>query len=302
MNRQDEEQADIRMRSFAPGASGRLRIDATTGGGRARLTALKLPRPGNFASTANSYVVWAVSEGRFVRLGHLETDANGNGGLEFTRPAEFDSYSVIVTAEPTAQAERPAGSPVLSTRAAEARALFSSDKDADRTARQQSASTTSGGGGASKRTSKSARLVDKSPWPRSSRAGDFYSDVENALDAQGGGQLLELFGTDVTPGAEGAARVAVRTGTGFARARFLSLPAPSTLGANVYVMWGVQPDGRIIYMGSLPTDLNLDVQEIYLRTAGFTADEYSLYLTAERQRPVHQPSNVRVLETRYHVK
>jgi hypothetical protein len=262
-------------------------------------------RGGRSGRRAGGYSDAFVCAGRERAFAHRRDDgrrALSPDGAQAAAPRQLRFDGVIVTAESTAQPERPAGSPVLSTRAAEARALFTSDKDAsDRTPGRQSAAS-GGGGRANRKTSKGARLLDKSPWPRSSRAGDFYSDVESALDAQGGGQLLELFGTDATPGAEGAARVAVRTGTAFARARFLSLPAPSTLGANVYVMWGVQPDGRIIYMGSLPTDLNLDVHEIYLRTAGFTADEYSLYLTAEKQRPVHQPSNVRVLETRLHVK
>lgn len=290
----------LHMRSFSKGASGSLRIDPTASGGRGRLTALKLPRPRNIAPTAETYVVWAVSEGRFVRLGELKTDSRGNGGLEFSRPADFDSYSVIVTAEPNAQAERPAGAPVLSTRANEARAMFSADKTAD--APKQSVAVNNNNRGARQRGAANALKLDKTPWPRSGRAGDFYDGVEEALDASGGGHLLELTGTDATPGAQAVARVTVRTGTGFARARFRALPRPSTLGANTYVLWGVQPDGRIIYMGSLPTELELDKQEIYVRTDGFSADDYSLYVTAEKQRPVSAPSNVRVLETRYLVK
>src|SRR5205823_5664948 len=125
---QGGERVDIRLRSLTTRATGRLTVEASEGGGRARLTALNLPDPQTVAAGATTYVVWAVSGGRIVRLGELQRDARGNGGLAFGRPEGLEHYGVIVTAEATADAERP-GDPVLSSRADEAAALYPPKKD-----------------------------------------------------------------------------------------------------------------------------------------------------------------------------
>src|SRR5918912_1341592 len=122
------ERVDIRLRSLTTRATGKLTIEASEGGGRARLTALNLPDPQTVAAGATTYVVWAVSGGRIVRLGELRRDARGNGGLAFDRPEGLEPYRVIVTAEASADAERP-GDPVLSSRADEAAALYPSKTD-----------------------------------------------------------------------------------------------------------------------------------------------------------------------------
>ena len=113
----------VRLRSFVAGASGRVVVEPTAAGGHVRLTAARLPAPGMVAPTARAYVVWATG-GQVRRLGELRRDARGNGAFEFAHPGGFDSYSVVVTAEPDARAERPAGSPVFSTRAGEVSALY----------------------------------------------------------------------------------------------------------------------------------------------------------------------------------
>ena len=68
------------------------------------------------------------------------------------------------------------------------------------------------------------------------------------------------------------------------------------MGANVYVLWGVIPDGRIVYMGSLPASEDLNRAEVYVRVAGFESDDYTLFVTAERQRPAASPEGRRLLK------
>jgi hypothetical protein len=113
----------VRLRSFVPGASGRVVVEPTTSGGRVRLTAARLPVPDSVAPNAHAYIVWATG-GQVRRLGELRRDARGNAEFEFVHPGGFQSYSVVVTAETDASAERPMGSPVFSTRAGEVSALY----------------------------------------------------------------------------------------------------------------------------------------------------------------------------------
>ncbi|HEY0083191.1 MAG TPA: hypothetical protein VGB61_10400, partial [Pyrinomonadaceae bacterium] len=49
----------VRLRSFAPRASGRLEVEPTSGGGRVRLTAVNLPSPRSLAPNARTYIAWA---------------------------------------------------------------------------------------------------------------------------------------------------------------------------------------------------------------------------------------------------
>jgi len=275
---------DIRLRSFSPGATGRLTIEASEGGGRGRLTVLNLPHAQTLARDARTYVVWASGDGSIVRLGELRRDERGNGGLAFERPAAFERYSVIVTAEASADAERP-GAPVLSTRANEATTLYPP------LARE----------GAPAPEAAAPPLVVAPPPSSAARgtrrrvAGDFYAEVEDALASQGGGRVIEFEGERLAPRAGGAARVTQHTGRAYVRANFRGVPLPSALGATTYVLWAVVPDGRIVYMGSLPATEDLNRAEVYVRVAGFDADDFTLFVTAERGRPVHIPSDSRVL-------
>jgi hypothetical protein len=275
---------DIRLRSFSPGASGRLTIEASESGGRGRLTVLNLPDPRALSTGASTYVVWASGDGQIVRLGELRRDERGNGGLAFERPAAFERYSVIVTAEASADAERP-GAPVLSTRAGEATTLYPALASVGEPAAPQPSPAVSAPPVPARPAARSARRV----------AGDFYSEVDDALASNGGGRIIELEGERLAPRASGAARATHHTGRAYVRANFRGVPLPTSFGASTYVLWAIIPDGRIVYMGSLPATEDLNRAEIYVRTSGFDADDFTLFVTAERARPVHTPSDSRVL-------
>lgn len=321
--RQDGGRVDIRLRSLTTRATGRLTVEPSESGGRVRMTALNLPDPRTVTPGANTYVVWAVSGGRILRLGELRRDERGNGGLAFERPEGFERYGVIVTAESDANAERP-GDPVLTTRADEASALYtttpapsdttgtpepaaapnaastpatSSTPDATPAPSTSTAPNTSPAPAASpavrERTRASKRSV--SAPASASRAGGFYAEVEDAIAASGGGRVVELEGDSLAPGAGGAARAAYQRGRAYVRANFRGVPLPSSVGAGVYVLWGVLADGRIVYMGSLPATEDLNRAEVYVRVPGFDADDYTLFVTAEPARPATAPSARRVL-------
>jgi len=294
---------DIPLRSFAPRASGRLTIEPSDRGGRGRVTALGLPDPQTLSRAARTYVVWASSEGRFLRLGELQRDERGNGGLAFNHPAGFERYTLLVTAEMSAEPERPAGAPVLSTRAGEAQPVYALAADERRAPSTSSGGSGVGGSGSGDsatrpRTTDDARRPTSMPPPSNNAGGDFYAEVDGALDTHGGGRALQLEGDRVTPRARGRARVTAYAGNGYVRVRFRGVPLPSTVGANVYVMWAVVPDGRIVYMGSLPATRVVNFADIYVRVAGFDADDFELFVTAEMSRPLFTPSDRRALSTR----
>ena len=290
--RRQAERVDIRLRSLTTRATGQLTIEASEGGGRARLTALSLPDPQTVAAGSTTYVVWAVSGGQIRKLGELRRDERGNGGLAFERPQGLERYGVIVTAETSAGVERP-GDPVLTTRADEAAALYPSKPEPAPAAPETAAETNR------------PSTPKPTPTPTSTSAyhpptryvpGDFYAEVDGALAAQNGGRLIELTGDSAAPDARGAARATHRYNNAYVRANFHGVPLPSSLGANVYVLWGVIPDGRIVYMGSLPATEVLNRAEVYVRVAGFDADDYTLFVTAERARPAHAPDGRRLLK------
>jgi hypothetical protein len=282
--RTQAERVDIRLRSLTTRATGQLTVEASEGGGRARLTALNLPDPQTVAEGATTYVVWAVSGGRVLRLGELRRDERGNGGLAFERPGGLERYGVIVTAETSAEVERP-GDPVLTTRADEAAALYPLKTDAAPEAGRTNAP-------------KAAPLPPASPGPRprTTTAGDFYAEVEEALASRGGGRVIELEGDSAAPNARGAARATLSSNRAYVRANFRGIPLPSAVGAGVFVLWGVIPDGRIVYMGSLPASEDLNRAEVYVRVAGFESDDYTLLVTAERARPAPAPDGRRILK------
>jgi hypothetical protein len=289
-----QERVDIRLRSLTTSATGQLTVEASEGGGRARLTALNLPDPRTVAEGATTYVVWAVSGRNIVRLGELRRSEGGNGGLAFDRPEGLERYGVIVTAEASPDVERP-GDPVLTTRADEAAALYPSNSSnaANPVAPDASATTP--------RAESPAPVAAPTPnvrRPRSSAAaaGDFYAEVDDALYTQGGGRLIELDGDSAAPKARGAARATLRERRAYVRANFSGVPLPDAVGASVYVLWGVIPGGRIVYMGSLPATGDLNRAQVYVRVAGFESDDYTLFVTAERRRPVPAPEGRRLLK------
>ncbi|HEV2911929.1 MAG TPA: hypothetical protein VGX92_01320 [Pyrinomonadaceae bacterium] len=277
---QETHRLGVRLRSFIPTASGSLHFEPTPEGGIVRLTVLGLPRAQAVMAKATTFVVWAsASGGRVVRVGELQTDANGNGGLQFTRPPTLDSYSVLVTAEPNAMAEKLTGTVVFASLANEVTAFFA---EVDRSV---------------KRAQKAARELNKRARLRRP-ATDFYGEVDEALrTAPGGARFLQLYGGEIAPGASGSAHVTTLSLKAYVRARFQNLPLPATLNANTYVLWSIVPDGRLIYMGSLPQTGELDDTDIYVRVGGVSTD-FDLLVTAEKRRPVARPSNERALSSR----
>jgi hypothetical protein len=272
----------VRLRSFIPSASASMYFEPTQAGGNVRLTVLGLPGPETLMPDGRVYVVWAVASGVHpIRVGELRTDASGSGGLEFGRPEQFERYSVIVTVEESSAVLNPTGVMVLASRAGAVTSFFG-ERETD--------------------TSKSRlRRMSNELARRAKLQGyrtDFYAEVDGALAASGGGRTLELFGDEVTPDAHGLARVTSRERKAYVRAAVTNFPLPYTVGANTYVLWSILPDGRIIYMGSLPTNSDLNNTDIYVRVGGVATDDFDLFVTAEMRRPVSRPSGQRALSTR----
>ncbi|HEV7858392.1 MAG TPA: carboxypeptidase regulatory-like domain-containing protein [Pyrinomonadaceae bacterium] len=272
----------VRLRSFIPSASASMYFEPTQAGGNVRLTVLGLPGPETLMTDGRVYVVWAVASGVHpIRVGELRTDASGNGGLEFGRPEQFERYSVIVTVEESSAVLNPTGVMVLASRAGAVTSFFGERETNTNKSRQRRMSN---------ELARRARLQRY--------RNDFYAEVDGALEASGGGRTLELFGDEVTPDAHGLARVTSRERKAYVRAAVTNFPLPYTVGANTYVLWSIVPDGRIIYMGSLPTSADLNNTDIYVRVGGMATDDFDLFVTAEMRRPVSRPSGRRALSTR----
>ena len=123
----------------------------------------------------------------------------------------------------------------------------------------------------------------------------FYAEVATAVGV--GGRTLLLTGDKAAPRARGLARVAARDRTAFVVGRIRNLPRPlTTPGDTTYVLWAIAPDGQIHYLGSLPT-AEFDNAYFYVRAGGINADEFTLAVTSERQRPVGSPSKRQALST-----
>src|ERR1044072_4561313 len=84
--RQDGGRVDIRLRSLTTRATGKLTVEPSEGGGRVRMTALNLPDPRTVTPGANTYVVWAVSGGRILRLGEHRRAERRNRGRALQHP------------------------------------------------------------------------------------------------------------------------------------------------------------------------------------------------------------------------
>jgi hypothetical protein len=308
----------VRLRSFAPRASGRLEVEPTAGGGRVRLTAVNLPLPQTLAPNARTYVAWA-SGGRILRLGELRRGARGTGSLVFMHPAEFARYSLIVTAESDARAERPTGAPVFSTRANEVAALFPI-KDDTREASVRERRATSRRAAPPPAPAATPRSAAPTATPRAAtttvaaptttalrtrgrvRAGDaggeFFTEIDEALKRDAGARTLTLVGDRGARGARGTARVALQDGTAYVRVRFRRVPHPTRFGrGRRYAMWALVPeDMSTVFMGSLPTR-NLNRTQTYARTQGVSSDKFRLLVTAERRATPPRPRGRRVLMT-----
>jgi hypothetical protein len=268
----------VRLRSFIATARGQMHFEPTPEGGIVRLTVTGLPRPQTVMTGARTFVIWASASGaRVVRVGELLTDESGNGGLQFTRPPSLESYSVLVTAEQSAEVEKLTGTVVFASLAGEVKAFFAEvDKSIRRTQRA------------------AAREINR----RQRRAAySFFDEVDLAIrTAPGGARRIYLFGSELAPGASGTALATTLSRKAYVRASIQHLPPPILVNAEAYVLWSVVPDGRITYMGSLPTD-DLDNTDVYVRVAGFSSD-FDLFVTAEQGRPVSRPSERRLLNSR----
>lgn len=269
----------VRLRSFIASARGQMNFEPTPEGGIVRLTVMGLPRPESVMTGARTFIVWAsAAGGRVVRVGELRTDESGNGGLQFTRPPELVSYSVLVTAEPNAEVEKLTGTVVFASLAGEVKAFFA---EVDKSV---------------KRTQRAAREINKR-LQLGRGTDDFFDEVDRALKtAPGGARQIYLFGSDLAPGASGTALVTTLSRKAYVRASLLHLPPPVLVSAEAYVLWSVVPGGRITYMGSLPTN-DLDNTDVYVRVAGFDSD-FDLFITAEQRRPVPRPGERRLLNSR----
>ena len=271
----------IRLRSFIVGASGTLSFEPTLTGGLVRLTALGLPPLRNLLPGAQGYFVWAVpSGGDSIRVGELRIDASGNGGIEFARPEPLERYSVMVTAELTATAEKPKGMVIFSTWLGEAKAFFGTrDKSAINTSR------------AIKEMKKRLQMRSKGT--------DFYAEVDEALNLSlGNGRVIELYGQEAAPDAFGVARVTALNSKAYIRAAVTKLPTAQAVGANVYILWAIKPGGQIRYMGSLPSAEELNDKDVYVRVGGFITNDYDLFVTAEMSRPASSPAGPHALSSR----
>ncbi len=259
----------LRLRSFAAGASAQLEIEPTIAGGRVRLRATNLPPPGAVTPGARTFLVWATG-GRISRLGELRRDSRGNAALEFAHPAQFERYSLIVTAEQNARADHPGGAPIFSTRANEVGALFPAPVLRPRT-------TTAASAVAPSTSAPRARVRAR----RSEVGNDFYAGIEGVLRSDAGARDLTLVGTRLARRARGQARVAAAAGSAYVRARFRHVPPPARLGASRYVLWALTPAGRSVYLGSLP-HAGLNAANQYVRAGAVDNAPFDLLVTAER--------------------
>lgn len=69
--------------------------------------------------------MWAVTSGIHpLNIGRLRISEAGNGGLEFARPEQAGTYSLVVNAESNALVRKPGGPVILWSGARQARAYF----------------------------------------------------------------------------------------------------------------------------------------------------------------------------------
>jgi hypothetical protein len=318
------QQLVVRLRSFVPGAVGQLTVEPSAGGGRAHLRIARLPAAASVSPQARAFVVWATG-GRVVRLGELRRASDGSASFEFARPAGFDTYSLVVTAEASASADRPEGAFIFSTRAGEISALYppkpeprtttTATREAVRArtvTSQPAARTDATNAPALPRETTHARMISSpSSSPSSSRvaatsapvatpvrAAGFYESVNAAVEDPSAARTLTLAGVDGARRATGFARVATREGVAYVRVRFRRMPSPTRLGARKYVMWAQAPDADgALFLRALPRR-GLNRRATYARRPNFNSNDFNLLVTAERRSPAARPRGRHVLYTK----
>ncbi|MCA1555879.1 MAG: hypothetical protein LC747_04235, partial [Acidobacteria bacterium] len=253
------------------------------------------------------------------RLGELRRGARGGGSLVFQHPAEFARYSLIVTAEESALAERPMGAPLFSTRANEVAALFPprDDTRAETALRERRTTTpTRSNAPVTPRRSTAGTATSNIDSPRAlttatttalrtrgraragGAAGEVFMNIDEAIKRDDAARTLLLVGDRGVRRAGGTARVAMEDGTAYVRVRFRRVPPAARFGrGRRYAMWALIPEDGTVYMGSLPAR-NLNRRLTYARTEGVNSDKFRLLVTAERRAtPATRPGGRRVLMT-----
>lgn len=318
----------VQLRSFVPGATGHVVVEPSATGGVVRMRAAKLPAPSSVTPGARAFVVWATG-GELRRLGELRRDARGNAAMEFTHPAGFATYSLLVTAEAGAQPERPEGGFVFSTRAGEVSALYPVRREEARAAPppplppRDAAVRARTVTGASKESPapkpapaihaikiitpplKSNTSVVRAPPPppprapspaTASSAAEFYESIDSAVEDPAAARTLTLAGEGEASRAGGDARVATRGGTAYVRVRFSRVPSPRRYGVRKYVMWAETPDEGALFLRALPAT-RLNRRTVYARRPNVSSNDFSLAVTAERSYPRPRPRGRRILKT-----
>ena len=104
--------------STAPGARGVAKVSRGENGNQViKLRVEHLAEPGAISPGATAYVVWTQSPDHAApmqNIGQMRVDKNLEGFLETITPQS--TFDLTVTPESSAQAARPTGTPVLSTR------------------------------------------------------------------------------------------------------------------------------------------------------------------------------------------
>jgi hypothetical protein len=132
----------------------------------------------------------------------------------------------------------------------------------------------------------------------SGAAGEFFTNVDEALKRDAAARTLLLVGDRGARRARGTARVAtLEDGTAYVRVRFRRVPPPSRYGrGRRYAMWALIPEDGTVYMGTLPAR-NINRRQTYARTEGVNSNKFRLLVTAERRTPAPRPRGRRVLMT-----
>jgi hypothetical protein len=300
------QQLVVRLRSFVPGASGRVVVEPNESGGRVRVVASKLPAPESVAPDARAFVVWATG-GEVRRVGELRRDARGDAAFEFAHPAGFNSYSLLVTAERDALIARPAGAFVFSTRAGEVSAFYPPKPEPRAASSENSRAsvpairsrTVTG-----ERENDAARPASSSIGAHATStvatlpvsASEFYESVDSAVADSASARTLTLAGLGGARRARGDARVATREGTAYVRVRFRNIPSPARYGARRYVMWAQLPEDHALFLRALPAR-GLNRRATYARRRDVNSPDFRLLVTAERRYPRARPAGRQVLKT-----
>jgi outer membrane protein OmpA-like peptidoglycan-associated protein len=109
-----------------------------------------------------------------------------------------------------------------------------------------------------------------------------------------GASKLDFAGTDLTPSANGEAKVNSKRGSIEIEAEFGDLQTPTTFGSEylTYVLWAISPEGRAVNLGEVLLGDN-HRSKLHVTT---DLQAFALVVTAEPYYAVRQPSNVVVLE------